>query len=194
MSTVFKLAFDIGISVFTPGMAIGPIMGYLYQYRLIHKTKSVGSFSIDICGILLLANILRLNFYLFKKFETALVFQSLFMIAMQVENSKHSFSFCRSALDTRRRKSKPIWRQQSKRALRVSSPPRIKKLRKKSSFGDGKHSINIVNTGLSCSNGYWNFHSLFFFDFCFFVLCHPHFGLWRTRWTPRTHHRSNLVS
>ena len=97
MSTVFKLAFDIGIFNLTPGMAIGPILGYVYQYRLIHKTKSVGSFSIDICGILLLANILRLNFYLFKRFETALVFQSIFMIIMQVRKSRCSFSFCRFA-------------------------------------------------------------------------------------------------
>jgi len=65
-------------------MAIGPILGYVSQYRLISFTKSVGSFSIDICGILLFANILRLNFYIFKTYETALVFQSIFMIGMQV--------------------------------------------------------------------------------------------------------------
>jgi hypothetical protein len=65
-------------------MAIGPILGYVSQYRLIKFTKSVGSFSIDICGILLFANILRLNFYIFKQYESALVFQSLFMIGMQV--------------------------------------------------------------------------------------------------------------
>ncbi len=65
-------------------MAICPVLGYVSQYRLIRRSKSVGTFSIDICGILLFANILRLNFYIFKKYQTALVFQSLFMIAMQV--------------------------------------------------------------------------------------------------------------
>lgn len=70
---------------FNRGMAIGPIVGYVFQYRLIKLTRAVGSFSIDICGILLFANILRLNFYLFHRYQTALVFQSLLMVTMQVD-------------------------------------------------------------------------------------------------------------
>jgi hypothetical protein len=46
-------------------MAVGPVVGYVHQYIIINKSKSVGTFSIDICGILLFANILRLNFYVF---------------------------------------------------------------------------------------------------------------------------------
>lgn len=65
-------------------MATCPVIGYVLQYRLILKNESVGGFSIDVCLVLLIANILRLNFYPFKHFEIALIFQSLFMIAAQL--------------------------------------------------------------------------------------------------------------
>jgi hypothetical protein len=83
-------------------MAICPIIGYVFQYRLIKLTKAVGSFSIDICGILLFANILRLNFRIFKWYQTALVFQSLFMITMQVHTWQVRWFCCMSARNTRR--------------------------------------------------------------------------------------------
>ena len=60
-NTPIKFIFDVG-------MVIGPAIGYGYQYILIRRRKSIGTFSIDICGILLFANITRLNFYLFKKY------------------------------------------------------------------------------------------------------------------------------
>lgn len=84
LDIVISWLVDIGNFNSSLGMAVGPILGYVSQYQLIKKSKSVGSFSIDICGILLFANILRLNFFIFKRYETALVFQSLFMISMQV--------------------------------------------------------------------------------------------------------------
>jgi hypothetical protein len=65
-------------------MAVGPVIGYVHQYHIIRKSKSVGTFSIDICGILLFANILRLNFYVFQKYQLALLFQSIIMIFAQV--------------------------------------------------------------------------------------------------------------
>jgi solute carrier family 66, member 2 len=65
-------------------MATCPVLGYVMQIRLIHKNETVGAFSTDICLVLLVANILRLNFYPFKYFETALIFQSLFMITAQL--------------------------------------------------------------------------------------------------------------
>jgi hypothetical protein len=65
-------------------MATAPVTGYVMQYRLIVLNKSVGAFSTDICLALLFANIMRLNFYLFRQYELALLFQSLFMIAAQV--------------------------------------------------------------------------------------------------------------
>ena len=54
--------------LFDVGMAVGPVIGYIYQYRLIQLKQTVGTFSIDICGILLFANIMRLNFYIFKRY------------------------------------------------------------------------------------------------------------------------------
>jgi solute carrier family 66, member 2 len=65
-------------------MATAPVLGYVMQYRLIQQNQSVGGFSIDICLVLLVANILRLNFYPFNQFDTALLFQSFFMIVAQL--------------------------------------------------------------------------------------------------------------
>lgn len=66
------------------GMAVAPVTGYVLQYRLILLNKSVGAFSPDICLVLLFANITRLNFYIFRQYEIALFFQSLFMITAQL--------------------------------------------------------------------------------------------------------------
>lgn len=76
--------FDIGTATLSLGMATAPVTGYVMQYRLILTNKSVGAFSNDICLVLLFANILRLNFYIFRQYELALFFQSIFMIAAQV--------------------------------------------------------------------------------------------------------------
>ena len=65
-------------------MATAPVTGYVMQYRLILANKSVGAFSNDICLVLLFANILRINFFIFRQYEIALFFQSLFMISAQV--------------------------------------------------------------------------------------------------------------
>ena len=70
--------------LYSLAMAVGPVLGYVHQYYIIQRSKSVGTFSIDICGILLFANILRLNFYIFEKYQLALFFQSLIMIFAQV--------------------------------------------------------------------------------------------------------------
>jgi hypothetical protein len=66
-------------------MAIGPITGYVYQCRLITQRKSVGTFSINICGMLLFCNILRIGFYFFNKYSTTLLVQSVCMILVQVD-------------------------------------------------------------------------------------------------------------
>lgn len=80
---------DIGIFYNKKGMAVGPVLGYVHQYYIISKSKSIGTFSIDICGILLFANILRLNFYVFTKFATSLLWQSINMILAQVLNASY---------------------------------------------------------------------------------------------------------
>lgn len=66
------------------GIAIGPVLGYVYQYRLIEKNKSVGTFSIKLCGMLLFCNILRIAFYFFHPYSQALLVQSILMITVQV--------------------------------------------------------------------------------------------------------------
>lgn len=78
------MLFDVGMPIINQAMAVCPVTGYVLQYRMIHRHESVGAFSIDICLVLLVANILRLNYYPFTPFGTALVFQSLFMIAAQL--------------------------------------------------------------------------------------------------------------
>ncbi|KAM3128680.1 hypothetical protein pb186bvf_019248 [Paramecium bursaria] len=66
------------------GIVIGPLLGYVAQYNLIRKSKSVGSFSTDVCAILLIANILRVFFWYYKRFDTSLLVQSILMIGMQI--------------------------------------------------------------------------------------------------------------
>ncbi|CAD8054122.1 unnamed protein product [Paramecium primaurelia] len=73
---------DLALNV---GFVLGPLIGYVAQYSLIKQQKSVGSFSIDVCAILLFANLLRIVFWYNKRFENALLYQSILMIMMQVE-------------------------------------------------------------------------------------------------------------
>lgn len=60
--------FDFGNTMLTLGMATAPVTGYVLQYRLILANKSVGAFSNDICLVLLFANILRINFFIFRQY------------------------------------------------------------------------------------------------------------------------------
>ena len=66
------------------GIAVGPVIGYVYQYFLIKKRKSVGTFSINLCGVLLFCNILRIGFFFFSRYAIALLVQSILMILAQV--------------------------------------------------------------------------------------------------------------
>ena len=66
------------------GIAVGPVIGYFYQFYLIRKKKSVGTFSINLCGMLLFCNIMRIGFYFFTKYAFALLVQSFLMIIAQV--------------------------------------------------------------------------------------------------------------
>ena len=63
---------------------MGPVIGYFYQYYLIRKNNSVGTFSINLCGVLLFCNILRLGFWFFSHYDKALVAQSILMIIAQM--------------------------------------------------------------------------------------------------------------
>ncbi len=61
-----------------------PIVGLYSQYALIKERKHIGSFSIDTCGVLILANILKIMFWLSKGFAVNLLIQSFLVIGMAV--------------------------------------------------------------------------------------------------------------
>ncbi len=71
------LILDIGVTV-------GPLIGYISQLKLIKKTNSLGSFSIDVCAILLISNILRLYFWFTTGFAFNLFIQSILLIIIQL--------------------------------------------------------------------------------------------------------------
>lgn len=71
------LILDIGVTV-------GPLIGYISQLKLIKKTKSLGSFSIDVCAILLISNILRLYFWFTTGYAFNLFIQSILLIVIQL--------------------------------------------------------------------------------------------------------------
>ena len=66
------------------GVAVGPVLGFYSQLNLIKKEKSVGTFSIDICAILMISAILRIFFWFTTGYAINLLFQSVFMIIIQV--------------------------------------------------------------------------------------------------------------
>ncbi len=71
--------------LFTIVITVMPIVGLYSQYSLIKERKHVGSFSIDICGVLILANVLRIMFWFSKGFATNLFIQSFVVIGMAVK-------------------------------------------------------------------------------------------------------------
>lgn len=66
------------------GMAVGPPLVYLDQYISIVRRRDSTGFSLDVCGVLIVANILRIFFWFGKRFELALLVQSILMIAFQL--------------------------------------------------------------------------------------------------------------
>ena len=68
-------------------MTIFPPLQFIPQLKIIKEKKDLGSFSIYIPAILLIANILRVFFWLTVGFAFNLLIQSLLMIAVQVKKS-----------------------------------------------------------------------------------------------------------
>ncbi|KAI9244702.1 PQ loop repeat-domain-containing protein [Phascolomyces articulosus] len=77
MSDLASLALSIA-------MAIGPVIGYVDQYFIIRKQQSSDGFNPVTCAILLFSNILRVFFWLGKRFDNTLLIQSLVMITAQL--------------------------------------------------------------------------------------------------------------
>ncbi|WVQ63896.1 uncharacterized protein L199_002052 [Kwoniella botswanensis] len=66
------------------GMAVGPPLIYADQAYSIVKKKDSSGFSHDVCGVLLIANIIRVFFWLGNRFEIPLLIQSLLLIISQL--------------------------------------------------------------------------------------------------------------
>ncbi|KAI8139378.1 hypothetical protein BJV82DRAFT_627040 [Fennellomyces sp. T-0311] len=75
---------DIASMVLSVAMTIGPVIGYVDQYFIIRKQKSSAGFNPVTCAILLFSNILRVFFWLGKRFDTTLLIQSIVMILAQL--------------------------------------------------------------------------------------------------------------
>jgi hypothetical protein len=73
----------IGQLLFDTFMAVSPLFPYVAQYKEMHEAKSSGGFSTYVCLILLVANILRVFFWVGKRFDTVLLAQSLLLIVCQ---------------------------------------------------------------------------------------------------------------
>ena len=65
-------------------MIFVPSIGYCFQGIKFQKTKSSKGFSKNLCLLLLLANILRIFFWIGKKFSITLLYQSIVVIISQV--------------------------------------------------------------------------------------------------------------
>ena len=76
-SSILKLSADFLIIFF-------PSIGYFFQGIKFQKTKSSIGFSKILCLLILLANILRIYFWLGKPFEKSLLFQSIVVIISQI--------------------------------------------------------------------------------------------------------------
>uniref|UniRef100_A0A3Q3KMP8 Uncharacterized protein n=1 Tax=Monopterus albus TaxID=43700 RepID=A0A3Q3KMP8_MONAL len=61
-------------------MVFGGALPYLPQYQEIHRSSNAEGFSTKVCLVLLIANILRIFFWLGKQFELTLLLQSVVMI------------------------------------------------------------------------------------------------------------------
>ncbi|ORX39143.1 hypothetical protein BD324DRAFT_618636 [Kockovaella imperatae] len=71
-------------SLASVGMAIGPPLVYADQAYSIVKKKDSSGFSHDVCGVVIIANITRIFFWLGNRFETPLLVQSILLIVSQL--------------------------------------------------------------------------------------------------------------
>ena len=65
-------------------MAVGPVLGYIDQYRIFLSSRSSIGFPLQVPFILLTSSILRIAFWFGKHFDTVLLIQSCLMILAQL--------------------------------------------------------------------------------------------------------------
>lgn len=66
------------------GMIVGPVLGFVPQYKEIATSENTKAFSSLVCLILLTANILRIYYWIYERFTVVLVLQALLMIVVQL--------------------------------------------------------------------------------------------------------------
>ncbi|VBB25736.1 unnamed protein product [Acanthocheilonema viteae] len=77
--------FVISLTVLTKGLIIfGGSLAYVFQYKKIYERQDASGFSLFVCLTLLIANILRIMFWFGKRFELALVAQSIVMLISMI--------------------------------------------------------------------------------------------------------------
>ena len=64
--------------------SFGGIVPFIPQYQRIQRKRSDRGFSTTVCLILLIANVLRIEFWMLKRFSVALLLQSVSMISAQL--------------------------------------------------------------------------------------------------------------
>lgn len=90
--------FDINfyfMRTFDIFMIFAPNLGFIAQIAKFRKLKSSEGFSKFLSFILLIANILRIFFWVGKRFSTPLLFQSIFSICMQMFILKECLRFAK---------------------------------------------------------------------------------------------------
>lgn len=69
-----------GFSMF---LITSPLTSYVDTILAIRRNRSSDGFSMDVCGIMLVASLLRINFWIGDRFDVTLLIQSFVMIAVQ---------------------------------------------------------------------------------------------------------------
>uniref|UniRef100_A0A914MR51 Uncharacterized protein n=1 Tax=Meloidogyne incognita TaxID=6306 RepID=A0A914MR51_MELIC len=89
-------------------IVIGGAIPYVFQYAEIYQRKSAAGFSLLVCLALCIANILRIEFWFGKQFETPLLVQSIVMLLVMVAMLEISVRMNRRLIPSYQRSS--IWR------------------------------------------------------------------------------------
>lgn len=75
---------DIFTFIYKVVSVLTPLLNYLPQYFLMHRERSTGIFAKPICYILISANLLRITYWLGKRFEICLLLQSVTILSLQI--------------------------------------------------------------------------------------------------------------
>ncbi|BFZ53286.1 hypothetical protein PYCC9005_000309 [Savitreella phatthalungensis] len=69
--------------LFSIFLVTSPLTSYLDTALSIRRRRSAAGFSVDVCGIMLVASMLRVNFWIGDRYNVALLLQSIVMLGVQ---------------------------------------------------------------------------------------------------------------